>query len=207
MVDLDRTIFDCPSLVYFWGNMSLGESNLDRKLEYVVVNNEESKSYANLLFFLKMSHSENFTPLDGVVDILNKWYDAGIEVVFVSSRVSLKPFHRATVEWLENNGVKYKQIILDCNNKAEYGKQNSFDMIIDDTLKNCTDCMKMGITPIWIRNKYNKNVKKYPEEIMQVHNWQQIDEIVTTRLKESQSIQKSHYEIHNVIFLLILFIF
>ena len=182
MVDLDRTIFDCPSLVYFIGNIALGKSNLDKKLQYVAVDNEESKSYANLLFFLKMSHAKNYTPLEGVVEVLNKWFDEGIEVVFVSSRMGYKSFHKATVEWLENNGVKYSEIILDCNNKAEYGRRNNFDMIIDDTLKNCTDCMKMGITPIWIRNKYNKSVKDYPDDILQVSNWQQIDEIVQDKL-------------------------
>ena len=190
MVDLDRTIFDCPSLVYFIGNMSFGESNLDKKLQYTVVDNEESKSYANLLFFLKMSHAKNFTPLDGVVDVLNKWYDEGIEVVFVSSRVPFKTFHKVTVEWLEENGVKYNQIILNCNNKAEYGRQNNFDMIIDDTLKNCTDCMKMGITPIWIRNKYNNFVKDYPEDILQVSNWKEIDDMVQDKLCEIEQRKK-----------------
>ena len=111
-------------------------------------------------------------------------------MVFVSSRVPFKTFHKVTVEWLENNGVKYNQIILNCNNKAEYGRQNHFDMIIDDTLKNCTDCMKVGITPLWIRNKYNRGVKNYPEDIIQVSNWKEIDDIVQDKLCEIEPTKK-----------------
>ena len=55
MVDLDRTVFDCPSLVYFFGNMSFGESNLDKELEYVLVDPEKSKDYANNLFFISIA--------------------------------------------------------------------------------------------------------------------------------------------------------
>ena len=43
MVDLDRTVFDCPSLTYFFGNMSFGESNLDKELEYIMVDPQKSK--------------------------------------------------------------------------------------------------------------------------------------------------------------------
>ena len=177
MVDLDRTVFDCPSLVYFFGNMSFGESNLDKDLEYVLVDPEKSKDYANNLFFIKMSHAKNFTPVDKAVEILNKWHEQGIEVTFVSSRANFKAFHRATVEWFEMFGVKYKDIVMDCNNKAKYGKLNGFDMLIDDTLKNCNDCMKIGIIPVWVRTKYNVKTT-VPEDMLQATNWDEIDEYV-----------------------------
>ena len=47
MVDLDRTVFDCPSLVYYFGNMTRGESNLDKELKYSVVDTEKIKYYKN----------------------------------------------------------------------------------------------------------------------------------------------------------------
>lgn len=178
MVDLDRTVFDCPSLTYFFGNMSFGESNLDKDLEYVVVDPEKSRGYDNNLFFLKMSHAKNFTPVDEVLSVLDKWHAQGIEVVFVSSRANFKAFHKATVEWFDLFGVKYKNIIMDCNNKAKFGKLNGFDMIVDDTLKNCKDCLKMGIMPIWLRTKYNEKITDYPSEMLQATTWSEIDAYV-----------------------------
>lgn len=188
MVDLDRTLFDCPSLTYYFGNMTFGQSNLDKELKYVVVDNKKSETYRNHLFFLKMSHAKNFTPLNNVVEILNKWYQQGIEVTFVSSRANYKSFHRATVQWFNEHGIKYSKIIVDCNNKAIYGKINNFDMLIDDTFKNCLDCQKIGITPIWLRTKYNRNTKGIPSNLLQANNWSQIDKIVQSfYTKENQS--------------------
>jgi uncharacterized HAD superfamily protein len=187
MVDLDRTIFDCPSLVYFFGNMSFGESNLDKELEYVLVDPEKSKDYANNLFFIKMSHAKNFTPVDEAVKILNKWHEQGIEVTFVSSRANFKAFHKATIEWLEMFGVKYKNVVMDCNNKAKYGQLNGFDMLVDDTLKNCNDCMKVGIIPIWIRTKYNAK-QTAPEEMLQATNWGRVDEDVQSVMDYTNSV-------------------
>ena len=177
MVDLDRTVFDCPSLVYYFGNMTKGESNLDKELKYSVVDTEKSKYYKNLLFFIRMSHAKNYVPVRGVVETLDKWYEKGIEVTFVSSRVNFKSFHKATAEWFDYYGIKYKGIVFECNNKAEYGKQNGFDMIVDDTFKNCTDCKKVGITPIWIRTKYNSKMPN-SEGMYESTNWLEVDKIV-----------------------------
>lgn len=188
MVDLDRTVFDCPSITYYFGNMSFGETNLDNELRYVVVDREKSSKYMNLLFFLKMSHAKNFTPVDKVVEVLDKWYKQGIDVTFVSSRANYKSFHKATVEWFESHGIKYTDIIFDCNNKALYGKLNHFDMIVDDTLKNCMDCRKVGITPIWVRTKYNANITDFPKDMLHTSSWEMIDSIVQARCQEQGDI-------------------
>ena len=185
MVDLDRTVFDCPSIAYYFGNMAFGETNLDNELKYVVVDREKSRKYMNLLFFLKMSHAKNFAPVDKVVEVLDKWYKQGIEVTFVSSRVNYKSFQKATVEWFENHGIKYTDIVFECNNKALYGKLNHFDMIVDDTLKNCTDCEKVGITPIWIRTKYNSGVTNIPQGMMYTSSWDMVDRMVQSKMVES----------------------
>ena len=186
MIDLDRTVFDCPSITYFFGNMSFGETNLNKDLEYVVVDAKKSREYANNLFFLKMSHAKNFTPVDNVLRVLDKWNKQGIEITFVSSRANFKAFHRATVEWFDKYGVRYENIIMDCNNKAKYGELHGFDMLIDDTLKNCTDCLKVGIIPVWVRTKYNKKVVA-PEELFQATNWEEIDACVQAMLPYYQT--------------------
>ena len=183
MVDLDRTVFDCPSIAYYFGNMAFGETNLENELKYVVVDREKCRKYMNLLFFLKMSHAKNFTPVDKVVEVLNKWYNQGIEVTFVSSRVNYKSFQKATVEWFENHGIKYTDIVFECNNKALYGKINHFDMIVDDTLKNCMDCEKVGITPIWIRTKYNSEINA-PQGMRHTNSWDMVDRIVQGQIAE-----------------------
>ena len=194
MVDLDRTVFDCPSITYFFGNMVHGETNLHKELKYEIVDSQKALDYTNKLFFLKMSHASNFTAVDRVVEVLDKWYRQGIEVTFVSNRVNYRTFQRATAEWLYDNGIKYDNIIFACTNKAMYGKTHSFDMIIDDSIKNCKDCLKVGITPIWLRNKYNAKTTNYPHCMLQAHNWSDIDTIVQARLlQETMPAQQVEY--------------
>ena len=189
MIDLDRTVFDCPSIAYYFGNISKGETNLDKELSFVKVDEEKSRKYLNLLFFLKMSHAKNFTEVDKSVEILKKWNEQGIDISFVSSRPNYKSFHKATVEWFESRGIKYTDIIFSCNNKALYGKLNNFDMIVDDTLKNCLDCAKVGITPIWIRTKYNENITNFPKDLLHTKSWDFVDNVVQQKIAEMQGLE------------------
>lgn len=189
MVDLDRTVFDCPSFVYYLGNLSFGESNLDKELEYAVVDLEKCKDYANMLFFLKMSYAENFTPVDEVLAVLDKWHQQGIDVTFVSSRVNYKTFQKVTAEWFDMFGVKFRDVIFNCNNKARFGQINKFDMIIDDSLKNCSDCRKVGITPIWIRTKYNQNIENYPKDMLNTSSWLEVDQMVQQEILNRKASQ------------------
>ena len=59
MVDLDRTVFDCPSFTYFFGNMSFGESNLHKELKYVAVDSEKSDEY-NIKYYLNVNRERSY---------------------------------------------------------------------------------------------------------------------------------------------------
>ena len=128
-----------------------------------------------------------FQNFKNVLRVLEKWHNQGIEVTFVSSRANFKSFHKATIEWFDLFGVKYDSIIMDCNNKAKYGQINGFDMIVDDTLKNCKDCLKVGIIPVWVRTKYNAKAVNYPEDMFQATNWAEIDACVQAMLPYFQT--------------------
>lgn len=184
MIDLDKTVFDCPSIAYALEDFSQGEKVKNKKLKYNIVNKEDSKEYKNLLFFLKMSHAKNFVPADKAIDVLKKWHDQGIEVEFVSSRYNFKSFQRAIVEWLEAHDINFGKIIMGCNNKAEYGRLNNFDVIIDDNLQNCINCKNVGITPIWLRTKYNMYERNKQKDISQAENWQDVDNYVMNLISE-----------------------
>ena len=108
------------------------------------------------------------------------------------------------MEWFENHGVKYTDIVFECNNKALYGKLNHFDMIVDDTLKNCTDCEKVGITPIWIRTKYN-SAMSVPQGMLYTSSWEMVDRMVQTKIVEKNAdtpteyvSNKSRYGVQNI---------
>ena len=193
MVDLDRVVFDCPSFTFWIGNIFCTKRYEDKELSYHLINEEEAKTYKNNLFFLKMSHAKNFTQVDISVEVLRKWAEQGFEINFVSSRPKFKAFQKATVEWLNANNIKYNSLIFSCSNKPEYCKINNFDIIIDDTLENCKGAAEYGMFPIWVRTKYNRDIVDFPENVLDVEDWSEIDMLVQsyTEYQQSKIVQSS----------------
>lgn len=184
MIDLDRVVFDCPSFIYWIGNMVCNKTNIDNKLTYNLIDSDKASNYVNLLFFIKMSHAKNYTQVDNSVEILRKWNEQGFDISFVSSRPNFKSLQKATVEWLNQNNIKYTDLIFTCKNKPVFCKVNNFDVIIDDTYENCFGAQKLGITPVWIRTKYNANITDYPDDMFQTKSWTAIDDYVQSLYSE-----------------------
>ena len=62
-------------------------------------------------------------------------------------------------------------------------------MIVDDTLKNCLDCAKVGITPIWIRTKYNESITDFPKDLLHTKSWDFVDSVVQQKMAEMQGVE------------------
>ena len=61
-------------------------------------------------------------PYDGAVNIINTWYDQGHIITFFTSRTD--EHELVTREWLENNGFKYHNLLL---NKPRGGNYHWID--------------------------------------------------------------------------------
>ena len=177
MVDLDRVVFECPSFMFWIGNKIFTKSHLDKELYYHIVDADKAMGYRNTLFFLKMSRSKNFNQIDKSVEILKKWNNQGLDIHFVSSRPKFKAFQKATVEWLKEKNINYSNLVFNCTNKPLFCKINKFDYIIDDTYKNCEGSFRLGINPIWVRTRQNKNIKN-ERNIPEAYTWETIDNII-----------------------------
>lgn len=178
MIDLDRVVFDCPSFIYWIGNILFTKTHLDNKLTYNLIDTEKVSGYTNLLFFIKMSHSKNYTQVDNSIEILKKWNNQGFNISFVSSRPNFKSLQKATVEWLKENDIKFDDLIFTCTNKPVFCKINNFDVMIDDTLDNCIGAKKLDVTPIWVRTKFNIDEVDFPKDIFNTSSWTEIDAFV-----------------------------
>lgn len=179
MVDLDRVVFDCPSFFYWIGNKIFNKTEVnDQKVTYNLINRDEAPNYLNLLFFIKMSHAKNYSQVDKSVEILKKWNKQGFEISFVSSRPNFKSLQKSTVEWLNKNGIECEDLIFRCRNKPLFCKVNNFDIIIDDTYENCLGSKNLGITPVWVRTKFNEDVTDFPKDMFNTTSWTEIDNYV-----------------------------
>lgn len=193
MIDLDRVVFDCPSLTFSIGNAFCIKKYKDKKLSYAKINKQSALKAANNLFFLKMSHPENFTPIKGAVESLKRLKQAGHEIHFVSSRPNFKAFQKATVEWFDMHGIDYNSLIFACSNKAKYGELHGLEIAIDDTFAHCYGSMQKGMNAIWLINAYNyKNYYNMPPKMHLACDWFDIEQSVKTIQK---SLEKEQHKI------------
>ena len=180
MVDLDRVVFDCPSFLSSIGNLIFRDVHEKRHLSYKEIPANTTMDYFNLMFFSKLSHKENLKEVGNAIDIIKKWQTQGHEVEFVSSRPNIKSFYKPIISWLHDQGVDFSKIVIACTNKAVYCKLNHFDLMVDDSLKNCSCASRLGVKTIWLRTKYNQNTKPedIPGDVMKAMSWNSIDNYV-----------------------------
>lgn len=178
-IDLDRTIFDCSSLIFSLGNKFNTNKKADTKLRYKEINPEEALNYSNALFFLKMSNPENFYKKQNSTEVINNLKNQGHEITLLSSRPNCKSFNRAIVIWLKEHNVNYDKLIISCTNKPFYCVLNNYDLLIDDTLQNCIQAQSYGIPSIWYINEYNyKQADNLPKKLKFSATWDGIEKIV-----------------------------
>jgi len=64
--------------------------------------------------------------------------------------------------------------------KADICIQNNIDIMIDDSISMCTNCIAKGIKTFLMNTKYNERV-----DIPRVHNWKEIYEVITNEEKSN----------------------
>ena len=83
--------------------------------------------------------------------------------------------YNMTKKWLDDNSIKYYSLILtnayrnDKHGKTEKCIENNVDVMIDDSVNICQDCIDNNITTLLMDTPYNKKV-----DMPRVHNWEEI---------------------------------
>ena len=76
-----------------------------------------------------------------------------------------------TKEWLEKYEIYYDKLILtDKYKKGPICKENSIDIMIEDTIKNCEDIEQNGVKCLLMNTRYNGEEKRFER----VKNWKEI---------------------------------
>lgn len=187
-IDLDRTVFDCTSLVFTLGNMFNTKKSIMKELEYTDVDTNEALTLNNTMGFTRMSKPDCYYENQNATEILKKWHNQGISITFLSSRVDYRSFQKQIAQWLHDHDVKYDKLIIGCKNKPKYCRFNNYDLLIDDTLKNCEDTAFLDIPAIWYINQYNyKLLDEKPGDVLCSITWNGIDDIVQQMYKDYEN--------------------
>lgn len=184
-IDLDKTLFRCNSLVYILLNKI--NFNKGRKFKYKEIDPKgiyKGKTVNKVFKFL--NPNKYITYIDAVKTI-NELHEHGYKIYFVSNRPSLKPIISLTVDSLKKFGVKYDKLVLGCNNKAEYIKQEGINYFIDDIALICNSVItRTDAKPLWFtpKIKNNREVKYTLTGFENFSTWKSIKEFFKKEIEE-----------------------
>jgi uncharacterized HAD superfamily protein len=91
------------------------------------------------------------------------------EIYFITYR-HFPAAYDITKEWLDTNGFKYKQLIINSGNKGLACKQNDIAIFIDDMVNHCEEVRRYNIPVLLMDSPYNQMNK----ELKRVRNWAEV---------------------------------
>ena len=110
------------------------------------------------------------------IRVINKLYDSGNEIYIITARgdKSFKGSEKFTLDFLKNNNIKFTKIFFNSYEKAKICKDNDVEIMIDDSVKHCTEIFKENIKSILFTSMINKNIDI---EIPRVNDWLELEKI------------------------------
>jgi uncharacterized HAD superfamily protein len=121
--------------------------------------------------FLKTFRAGNsFLELDakeGAQEVINKLYDEGNEIYFITRRNNSFKMKHMTKKWLKKNGFKYNKVFFYIKDKGKFGSDLELDYFIDNDEKNVYEALEYGIKSYLMDTKYNKDVL----DLERVNSW------------------------------------
>ncbi len=113
---------------------------------------------------------------DGAVEVINKLYDEGNEIIFITYRKDkyIKDPYLLTKNYLDRHGIKYNKLIANSGDKGIVCYNNKIDLFIDDSVTHLEDVSLYGIKVLLFDSEYNKDNIKFDR----VKNWYQIYNLI-----------------------------
>lgn len=120
--------------------------------------------------------------IEGAKEYIDKLHKDGHFIYIITGRDNgeyTEPYNM-TKSWLDENNIYYDNLILtdayDKHAKAEKCLEHNIDIMIDDSVRICSDCIENGITTILMDTPYNKysnipRVKSWKEFYCYVSNY------------------------------------
>jgi len=131
--------------------------------------------------------AKNLKVKDGAKEYIDKLISDGHLIYIITGRDNgeYSDPYNMTKKWLDDNSIKYHSLIFtnayrnDKHGKTEKCKENNIDVMIDDSVHICQDCIDNNITTLLMDTPYNKLV-----DMPRVHNWEEIYEFISNYKQE-----------------------
>ena len=123
--------------------------------------------------------------IEGAKEYIDKLHDDGHIICIITGRNNgeyTEPYNM-TKKWLEDNNIYYDDLILtdayDKHAKTKQCLEHNIDIMIDDSVSICSDCVENGITTILMDTPYNRY-----SNIQRVKSWKEFYRYVLNYKKD-----------------------
>ena len=123
--------------------------------------------------------------IEGAKEYIDKLHDDGHIICIITGRDNgeyTEPYNM-TKKWLEDNNIYYDDLILtdayDKHAKTKQCLEHNIDIMIDDSVSICSDCVENGITTILMDTPYNRY-----SNIQRVKSWKEFYRYVLNYKKD-----------------------
>ena len=129
--------------------------------------------------------AKNLKVIEGAKEYIDKLKKDGHNIYIITGRDNgeYSDPYNMTKEWLQENNIYYDKLIFtDAYDKSQKSKEcikNNVEIMIDDSVSICKNCVESGITTLIMDKPYNRE-----ENITRVKNWKEIYEYITNYKKE-----------------------
>lgn len=133
--------------------------------------------------------AEKLGVIDGAKKYIDKLHKNNHYIYIITGRDNgeYKEPYDVTKKWLAKNNIYYDNLVLtdsyDKHAKTEKCLEYNIDIMIDDSIRICSDCIENKITALLMDTPYNKH-----SNIPRVHNWKEIYEFITNYKKEKVNV-------------------
>ena len=118
--------------------------------------------------------------IEGAKEYIDKLHVDGHIICIITGRDNgeyTEPYNM-TKKWLEDNNIYYDNLILtdayDKHAKTKQCLEHNIDIMIDDSVRICSDCIENGITTILMDTPYNKY-----SNMQRVKSWKEFYEYIS----------------------------
>ena len=123
--------------------------------------------------------------IEGAKEYIDKLHDDGHIIWIITGRDNgeyIEPYNM-TKRWLDENNIYYDNLILtnayDKHAKTKQCLEHNIVIMIDDSVRICSDCIENGITTILMDTPYNKY-----SNIQRVKSWKEFYRYVSNHKKD-----------------------
>ncbi len=185
-IDIDNTLFFCPSIIY---NIAakLKFSSSKNKLKFSEIPYRKDVKVNKIWkYAFSFFNPRKYKEFPAAIDTINKLHEEGNQIFLITSRPVLAPFVSSLQEWLNGHNVSYDKLIMGCSNKSAYVAQNNIALLIDDLQRNCKEVEEVGAKTIMFKGslKTRGGEFKMSKSANIVNSWKMVLDKVQELFKE-----------------------